>query len=289
MSDAPSQTAASQTAASQTAAISRTVERLRAAPKYRQIHLDTIIDIVEREAAHGTSDAELERHARLRLHRVMADYLFIARPARLLRGLDEAVAAGPQALRDWCRGVLARHFSTAERLPGLDQLYPAILGLTGPASSIADLACALNPFTIPWLRAATPARYTGYDLNQCYVELSAEFLRLTDPTSAVRHCDVLVRPQEIRADVALLLKTYHCIEDRRSGAALSLVDDLGAAQVVVSFPVRTMSGRIAPFTRRHLERLTELAQRRGWALRRAGLGDEELVVIDKRDDRGQHG
>jgi len=168
-------------------------------------------------------------------------------------------------------------------------LIVTILGLTGPAGSIADLACALNPFTVPWLRAATQATYTGYDLNQCYVELGATFLRRTDPTSAVRHCDVLIRPREIRADVALLLKTYHCIEDRRSGAALSLVDDLAAAQVVVSFPVRTMGGRIAPFTRRHLERLTELAQRRGWALRRADLGDEELVVIDKRDGDGQRG
>jgi 16S rRNA (guanine(1405)-N(7))-methyltransferase len=282
-------TAVTGTAASRAAVIQAAVERLRAAPKYRQIHRDTIADIVEREAANGTSDADLERHARLKLHKVIADYLLVARPSRLLRGLDEAVAAGPDALRDWCRAVLARHFSTAERLPGLDRLYPAILDLTGPASSIADLACALNPFSVPWLRAATSARYVGYDLNMRYVELGAGFLRLTDPTSVVRHCDVLVRPEEIRADVALLLKTYHCIEDRRSGAALSLVQDLAAAQVVVSFPVRTMSGRIAPFTRRHLERLAAMAERRGWAQRRASLGDEDLVVIDKGDGRGQRG
>jgi hypothetical protein len=37
------------------------------------------------------------------------------------------------------------------RLPDLDRLYPAILELTGPADSIADLACALNPCTVPWL------------------------------------------------------------------------------------------------------------------------------------------
>jgi 16S rRNA (guanine(1405)-N(7))-methyltransferase len=268
----------------------RTVERLRAAPKYRQVHPDTIADIVEREAAHGTSDADLERRARLKLHKVIADYLLIAQPSsRILRGLDEAAAAGPQALRGWCRNVLARHFSTAERLGDLDRLYPTILGLTGPAGSIADLACALNPFTLPWLRAVSTATYTGYDLNLRYVQLGTSFLELTDATSAVRHCDVLVRPQEIRADVALLLKTFHCIEDRRPGAALALVDDLAAASVVVSFPVRTMSGRVATFTRRHLEQLTGLAQRRGWEQRRAGLAGEELVVLVKEDRRGQHG
>jgi len=267
----------------------RTVERLRAAPKYRQVHADTIADIVEREAAHGASDADLERRARLKLHKVIADYLLIAQPSRILRGLDEAAAAGPQALRDWCRNVLARHFSTAERLGDLDRLYPVILGLTGPAGSIADLACALNPFTVPWLRAATQAAYTGYDLNLRYVQLGASFLELTDATSTVLHCDVLVRPEEIRADVALLLKTFHCIEDRRPGAALALVDSLAAGSVVVSFPVRTMSGRVATFTRRHLDQLTGLAQRRGWEQRRASLAGEELVVLVKQDRRGRPG
>ncbi len=185
--------------------------------------------------------------------------------------------------------MLARHFSTAERLGDLDRLYPAILGLTGPAGSIADLACALNPFTVPWLRAATQAAYTGYDLNLRYVQLGASFLELTDATSTVLHCDVLVRPEEIRADVALLLKTFHCIEDRRPGAALALVDNLAAGSVVVSFPVRTMSGRVATFTRRHLDQLTGLAQRRGWEQRRASLPGEELVVLVKQDRHGRPG
>lgn len=265
----------------------RTIERLRAAPKYRQIHADTIADIVEREVPHATSDADLERRARLKLHKVIAGYLVTARPSRMLRGLDEAAAAGPEALRDWCRGVLARHFSTAERLPDLDRLYPAILDLAGPVASIADLACALNPFTLPWLRAATPATYTGYDLNLSYVELGNTFLGRTDPAATAVHRDVLVRPEEIRADVALLLKTYHCIEGRRPGAALRLVEDLGPARVVISFPVRTMSGRPAPFTPVHLERLADLAARRGWEQRRASLPEEELVVLVKEGSRGQ--
>jgi 16S rRNA (guanine(1405)-N(7))-methyltransferase len=241
----------------------KTVERLRAAPKYRQIHIDTITDIVRREAAHATSEADLERRARLKLHKVIAGYLFTARPARTLRGLDEAVAAGPEALREWCRGVLARHFSSAERLPDLDRLYPAILDLAGPAASIADLACALNPFTVPWLRAATAASYTGYDLNLSYVELGGQFLGVADAGATVLHRDVLVAPGEIRADVALLLKTYHCIEGRRPG-------------------VRTMSGRPAAFTPAHLDRITELARRRGWEQRRASLAQEELIAVIKR-------
>lgn len=270
------------------AAVAATVSRLRVAPKYRQIHEDTIADIVAQESAFATSDADLERRARLKLHRVVADYLFVARPARILRGLDEALAAGE--VRPWCRAALGQHFSTAERLDDLDRIYPAMLELAGPAQTIADLACALNPLTLPWLRDVTTAAYRGYDLNMSYVEIGAAFLARIDPAATVEHRDILLRPEELNADVSLLLKTYHCIEDRQPGAALRLVERLGSNRVVISFPVRTMSGRAAAFTGAHLARLAELAQRRGWELRRSRVGNEEFGVLVKSGGPGDgHG
>jgi 16S rRNA (guanine(1405)-N(7))-methyltransferase len=268
--------------------ITRAIERLARAPKYSQIHIDTITDVVRREAPLAQSAADLERRARLRLHKVVAGYLVTGRPARLLRGLDEAIPAGPQAVSAWCRATLAAHVSSAERLPDLDCFYPAILSLTGPVSSVADLACALNPLTVPWLRQSTAAPYTGYDLNLSYVKICGEFLARTQTAATIQHRDVLVRPAEIRADLALLLKTYHCIEDRAPGAALRLVEQIPASAVAVSFPVRTMSGRLAHFTRRHTDQLTVLAARRRWELRRASLGQEDLVVIVKTGE-GSHG
>jgi 16S rRNA (guanine(1405)-N(7))-methyltransferase len=268
--------------------IAAAIERVARAPKYSQIHIDTIADVVRREAPYAQSTADLERRARLRLHKVMAGYLVTGRPARLLRGLDDAIPAGPDAVRTWCRGVLAAHISSAERLPDLDRFYPAILDLTGPVGSVADLACALNPLTVPWLRQSTAAQYTGYDLNLSYVKICAEFLARTATAATVRHHDVLVAPEEIYADLVLLLKTYHCIEDRAPGAALRLVELIPASFVVVSFPVRTMSGRIAHFTRRHTDELAALAAVRHWDVRRASLANEDLMVIVKKDDRGSH-
>jgi 16S rRNA (guanine(1405)-N(7))-methyltransferase len=270
-------------------AAGKTVERLRASPKYRHVHIDTIVDIVNHEMSFAVSDADLERRARLKLHLVVADYLLSARPSRVLRGLDEAVAGDPEALRGWCRTVLSCHASTAERLRDLDRLYPTVFGLTGPVESVADLACALNPFTVPWLRAVSTASYTGYDLNLSYVELGTRFLELADPGSTVRYRDVLVRPEEVRADLGLLLKTYHCMENRRPEAGLRLVESLAASYVAVSFPLRTLGGRTAHFTRPHMARLSELAARHGWGLHRASLTGEELVVVVKGEDHGPIG
>lgn len=265
-------------------AVTTVTIRLAGAPKYRDVHPDTIADVVAGERG-GTADpAELERRSRARLHKVAALHLLTGRLAALRRGMDKADLAGmaEPELRALCREVLAAHVSTAERLPDLDRFYPAILDLVPAPATIADLACALNPFTLPWLREHTDARYTGYDLNAGFVGMAGELLSRRYPGTATEQRDVLTGQSIPDVDLALLLKTYHCIEDRRRGAGLSLVDSVAAAAVVVSFPTRSMNGRTAVFARRHVADLTELADRRGWRLARATLDTEDLLVITKR-------
>jgi 16S rRNA (guanine(1405)-N(7))-methyltransferase len=253
------------------------IERLRSAPKYKAIHPDTIADVVRQESAHASGRADLERRARLKLHRVAAGYLFTARPAHVLRALE----ADPADLRGFCRTVLGAHFSSAERLPELDRFYPTVFAATGPARTVADLACAVNPFSLPWLREVSDAGYVGYDLNLSYVDLDRAFLAGRYPDCSVKYRDVLVDPGSITADVALLLKTYHSIEERQTGAGLRLVAALGTRTVVVSFPVKSMQGRSAPLWQRQIAGLGDLAGRHGWGFDRVTLATEELVVVRK--------
>lgn len=261
------------------------IERLRVAAKYRSVHVDTIVDIVQRESGKASSTADLERRARLKLHRVVAGYLVTGRITHLARGLVGAAGSDADrsdaACRELCLAMLGAHFSTAERLPDLPAFYPAVFGGLGTLRSVADLACALNPFSMPWLREATDAEYVGYDLNLTYVELASAFLGGRYPRCCVVHRDVLVRPDLITADVALVLKTYHNMEDRQPGAGLRLVAELRTPVVVVSFPMRTMTGRPASFTGRLLPGLTSLAADQGWALDRVELPTELIIIVRK--------
>jgi 16S rRNA (guanine(1405)-N(7))-methyltransferase len=259
--------------------------RLRAAAKYRDVHPDTIADVVrfEHDLASGRIEpAELERRARARLHKVAALHLLTAKVTALGKALDGVEPEGDAGLRTLCRQLLGAHMSTAERLPDLDRFYPAILDLVPAPRTIADIACALNVFALPWLREVSDARYLGYDLNAAFVRLGRAFVEAHYPDCGVVHADVLtgdVPP----ADLALLLKTYHCIENRRKGAGLNLVDRLAARHVVVSFPTRALNGRAAVFAQRHVEQLTEVAGQRGWGVARVTLTSEDLLVIDKPD------
>lgn len=270
------------------------IARLRAATKYRDIHHDTIADVVRQEAAKAAGRADLERRARRKLHKVAAGYLLTTRIKHLARGLAEVDGYGEvdgdgPALREYCRGVLGAHFSSAERLPDLERFYPTIFDVVGDVTSVADLACALNMFSLPWLREVTGARYAGYDLNLSYVELGRAFLAGRYPDCSVEHSDVLVAPESITADLALLLKTCHNIEDRTPGAGLRLVAELGSPTVVVSFPLRTKAGRAAPFTARLVAELAALGERHGWRVEQVILSSELLVFVGKDGFLGAHG
>jgi len=258
--------------------------KLAAGAKYRGVHPDTIAQVVRWAARSDV--AQLERRSRARLHKVAALHLLTARPAALRRRVEAADPgdlSDPQRLRAWCREMLAAHVSTAERLVDLDRFYPAILGTMPPPRTVADVACALNTFTLPWLRDVTDARYVGYDFNEHFVSIGNAFLARTYPGCHVVQQDVLSRDAAVVADLALLLKTYHCIQDRQPGAGLRLVERLAARHVVVSFPTRAMNGRAALFARRHIDELASLAGRRSWGVWRVTLHSEDLLVIRKAD------
>jgi 16S rRNA (guanine(1405)-N(7))-methyltransferase len=255
--------------------------RLAAAAKYRTIHPDTIELVVRREARNTAHPAELERRSRARLHKVAALHLLTIRPTVLRRQTEQAEFGDPAVLRAWCRQMLAAHASSAERLADLDGFYPALFELIPPPREVADVACALNPFSLPWLRDVTGARYVGYDFNETFVDIGNEFFTRCYPDCRVVREDVLSKDEPVTADLVLLLKTYHCIEDRHPGAALRLVDDMAAGHVAISFPTRALNGRAAVFARRHVKDLEDLSTRRGWRLSRIEFKSENVLLISK--------
>lgn len=270
------------------ATVARAVDRIARAPKYGAIHRDTIQRVVAEQVVHSRTSRDLERRARRVLHRATAQYLADTRPVDLVRRLAREAPVADDEVRSWCTEALRAHRSTAERIADLEAFYPAILDATcRDPRSIGDLACGLNPLTVPWLRSATSATYVAFDFNLDYVRLARAVVEGRYDGCEVHHAEVLAAPEAIRVDVALLLKTYHCIEARCRGAARRLVDAVGADYVVVSFPRRALNGRAVPFVDVHLADLTELAERRSWSLRRVVLPTEELVVVVKRERPGR--
>jgi len=217
---------------------------LRESRKYSHVCPDALARVAEWALArHPTPKAALKA-AKRKLHQVYGAYL--GQPD--LRRLEGVVAglgpdADPAQVEPACREALAAHASTAERLPIIERLYADLWSVTGVPQAVADLACGLNPFALPWMGLPADATYHPCDLDEQLMGLVNAFLvRIGRP--AVATCrDILVSPPREPAEVALLLKTAPCLEQQEPGATLRLLRQLPARWMVVSFPAQTLGGR----------------------------------------------
>jgi 16S rRNA (guanine(1405)-N(7))-methyltransferase len=219
-----------------------TARRVLASAKYR--HLDGgFVRRVAGEAADRFSDRnQALKFAKRKLHQAFGAYL-AAPPAQAVSGCVEAVLAGSVELRDACRSAMRAHASTAERVDHLEPLYQRVAAWCGPMTSVADLACGLNPLAIPWMRLAPGAAYWCCEIDHQLVAALARLGEIFPVAITSRTRDLVADPTGVKAQVALLLKSVTTLEQQRAGAANRLLQALDCEQVVLSLPRRSLSGR----------------------------------------------
>ena len=166
-----------------------------------------------------------------------------------------AARDGPDGLRAACRAALARHASTRERLPVLDVFYPRDLRphrRRPGASSIWPAAWAPWPgrgWACRRRPATSPTTSTG-----AWSTWSTALLTLCDVPHVAALRDVVGRPPDEPADVALLLKAAPCLEQQDPGEHPSPARRASTPGTwSVSFPTRSL-GRRRPGDGRPLPR-----------------------------------
>jgi 16S rRNA (guanine(1405)-N(7))-methyltransferase len=190
-------------------------------------------------------------------------------------------------MREACRRLLALHASTRERLPILDRFYATIWTHTGGVPrSLLDVACGLNPLTLPWMGLPGGTAYTAYDIDVERVDFLRRCLPLLGTAAQVRLQDVLCDPPRERADVALLLKSSTCLERQREGVTLALLDVLDAAYVVVTFPVQSLGRRDKGMRRHYRDWFADALSARQWPVAELILDSELVFVVHKGERAG---
>ncbi|MBI4983337.1 hypothetical protein HZC32_01725 [Candidatus Woesearchaeota archaeon] len=66
--------------------------------------------------------------------------------------------------------ILTRHSSTKERVEFYPRLYQKLFKITGKVSSILDLGCGINPFSIEFM-GLNRLNYYAYDINEKEINL----------------------------------------------------------------------------------------------------------------------
>lgn len=260
-------------------ALRELVDAVRAAAKYRTVCADLVAHIGAQELQKRRNLKAAIKSTKSKLHQVAGAYAggSVDYDTWLAR-LDAAESAAEQ--RAVCADILGQHASTRERLPILSHFYTTLLQDLPPIHTVADLACGLNPLTWPWLAAtgalAPDPIYHAFDVytdQARFLERAFGHLHVRGEAHAI---DLLRTPPQQRFDLALLFKAIPCLEQIEKNAGRSLLAEIDAAVLLVSFPVQSLGGRNKGMAAHYAAHFADLVRDQPWDIDTFEF-DSELV------------
>ncbi|HWP44699.1 MAG TPA: 16S rRNA methyltransferase [Blastocatellia bacterium] len=263
--------------------IARLVEAVSKSAKYRRVSPAFIEAVGARELARQPRLKEAVKATKNKLHQVGGAFLdYKPDYAKWLDGLKRAaLSEDPYELRRACADIMAHHASTRERLPVLDRFYKDTLAHLPPISSVIDVACGLNPLSIPWMPLAESSEYYAVDIYEDLVEFLNGSFDLLGVRGWAEARDVSQASGFARADLALVLKAIPCLEQVDKSAGPRLLDVIEANHILVSFPARTLCGRSKGMAASYEVRFRQMMEGRRGQVRRFEFDTELAFLISR--------
>jgi len=219
------------------------VREVQKGAAYRDVHPGLIRRVAGQMLERKADFKEVVKATRNKIHQVGGAYFGRTVPyERWQTELKDIHLQDRTRLLAYCRKVLQQHASTRERLPILEKFYVTLFESLAPVQSVLDLACGLNPLTIPWMPLAPNATYIAVDIYLNLVSFLNQFLSYTSLNGKVEWCDLLEGCPPYQTQVALLMKAIPCLEQLDKNIALSLLQSIQAEYMVISFPAHSLCG-----------------------------------------------
>jgi 16S rRNA (guanine(1405)-N(7))-methyltransferase len=248
-------------------------------PKYAHISPDLVRQVGARELAARRSFKEAVKAARNKLHQVGGAYIEGKLDYAAMLAQLHASANDPAQMRDVCRDLMRRHASTRERLPILADFYATTLADLDDIRVVTDLACGLNPLTIPWLPFANPIEYRAYDIYADMMTFVAEVLPLLGVNGRAQTTNLITQPPTEPADLILLLKTLPVLEQVEKGAAARLLDVVNGRYLLITFPAQSLGGRSKGMVQNYEAQFMGWVNGRNWQVQRFEFPTELAFLV----------
>lgn len=246
----------------------------------RFISRPLVVRLAEQELS-KRSEKEAFKEVKGRLHQLLLS--FEARPAEYLKlasDLAVAAAAGQDELRKVAHKGLMLHASTRERLIFMEDFYRRVF--EGKAySSVLDLACGLNPLSLPWMGLPENVSYLAADASDGPGAAVRSFFKAWGTDGRFLHCDLSQGLPEGRFDIALLMKALPTLDRIKEGLGIECVDAVDAPVVVVSFPTRSLGGKRKGMGRSYEEGFSVAADKAGWSYTKIEFPGELAFIVRK--------
>ncbi len=257
-------------------------QRILDSRKYRDLDIPaaTVIDLLQREIPKTKNLKTAEKNVREKLHQIIAPYLGDLNYETAEKKLIEARLSGKPAIQAWCRDVLMAHSSSKERVPVMETFYQQIFAYTGIPQSIQDLACAMNPFSFPWMGLPEKTLYYAYDLHTPRMNLINLFFDIQGLQPLARVQDILIETPEIQTDAAFFFKEAHRFEARCKGCCREFFQRTNAKWLVVTLPAENLTGQ-HQMRDRQQRLINKAVEGFGWDVTEFEIGTEMVFCIKK--------
>jgi len=231
-------------------------EKVMEGRKYAPILRDLVTAASIMETPKAKKESEALKRVKTMLHQMVGAYLDTEMPfADWLVRLEQAKPAERGAV---CREILQHHASTRERLLGIDEFFAAVFAGIPAPSSVADLACGLNPLARPFMPLPAQTLYLACDVHRPIVSFVEAALKLMGFPVHASLCNLgsdVVIPS---ADVVLLLKAIPCLERMNKDIGRQLLSRIDAPLVVVTYPTTALGGSRRGMTRFYEDRFLKM-------------------------------
>jgi len=264
--------------------IEKLIQEVQRSRKYRDLELpvEMLRDLIEVNLPISKNLAELKTNFRKSLHNVIAPYLESIDYNQEIHYLqaNSSALSDPEDLKAYCRKMMTKHASTRERIPYLEQFFDTIHEVIGSPRSVLDLACALDPLCLPWMKLDEGAVFKAYDINLPRVRYLQTFFALIYPNYQAIQEDIFLNPPTEKAECVFFFKEAHRLEKRQPGATHILLDSINAATIVLSLPAMDLKGHHS-LEKLHRSLVKKTLDGTNWRQEVRLVGNELLFFIFK--------
>ncbi len=233
------------------------VDRVLRSARYRDVAPGMLARFAAEEQPRARNADDAVKRVKRRLHQAVGAFRGTERADGLAAAWNGNLLSPDFTAA--CADALRAHSSTRERLAALDDFYPPIWAVTGTPRSVLDLACGLNPLTLPWMGLSAEVTYLATDVDRRPLRTVEAFFEIVGQPHRVEVRDLVADPPDEGADVALLFKLVTTLDRQDPDASERLLAALRVRHAVVSFPVRSLAGRGKGMERTYRARLERLS------------------------------